>query len=133
MKAHQIFLAASLILLIGSACFSQRNTKEVRSQHSRFEQAPESLRSLPNPYEGRPEAIQAGEKLFRRHCAGCHGEDAHGRGRAPSLTSGIVRGAAPGELVWFLKNGDLRAGMPSWSRLPDERLWQIVTYLQSRR
>jgi len=25
----------------------------------------------------------------------------------------------------------LKQGMPSWSRLPDQRLWQIVTYLKT--
>jgi len=28
------------------------------------------------------------------------------------------------------KNGKLRSGMPSWSRLPDQQLSQIVAYLQ---
>jgi hypothetical protein len=41
--------------------------------------------------------------------------------------------ATPGELVWFLRNGNLRGGMPSWSGLPIERRWQLVTYLKSLR
>ncbi len=39
--------------------------------------------------------------------------------------------APPGVLFWFLKNGNLKEGMPSWSRLPDQRRWQLVTYLQT--
>jgi len=36
-----------------------------------------------------------------------------------------------GALFWFL-NGNLKHGMPpSWSRLPDERRWQLVSYLKS--
>lgn len=34
-------------------------------------------------------------------------------------------------LFWVLRNGSRAAGMPSFSQLPDRRLWQIVEYLQS--
>jgi hypothetical protein len=44
-----------------------------------------------------------------------------------------VQNATAGELVWFLRNGNLWSGMPSWSGLPKERRWQIVTYLKSLR
>ena len=89
-------------------------------------------RSRSNPYAGDADAFHAGEKLFRRHCAACHGEDGRGTDWAPSLYSARVRKAPPGTLAWFLKNGDLRAGMPSWSQLPEERRWQIVTYVQAK-
>lgn len=42
-----------------------------------------------------------------------------------------MHNAPPGVLFWFVKNGALKEGMPAWSRLPDQRLWQIVTYLQT--
>jgi hypothetical protein len=34
-------------------------------------------------------------------------------------------------LVQFLTDGDLRKGMPSWSRLPEERRLQLVRYIKS--
>jgi hypothetical protein len=34
-------------------------------------------------------------------------------------------------LFSFITNGDLKRGMPAWSRLPDERRWQIVAFLKS--
>ena len=34
-------------------------------------------------------------------------------------------------LVQFLADGNLRKGMPSWSRLPEERRWQLARYLKS--
>ncbi len=45
----------------------------------------------------------------------------------------FVQNATPGEMVWFLRNGNLAAGMPSWSGLPLERRWQIVAYLKTLR
>ncbi len=93
--------------------------------------APAKVQSLRNPYAGNPEALQAGKKLFARHCASCHGADAKGHEDAPSLYSSQVQTATPGAMFWFLKNGNLRGGMPAWSKLPDQQLWQLVTYLQS--
>ena len=95
--------------------------------------APAKAQSLENPYAGKPEAIQAGKKLFARNCASCHGAGARGREDAPSLYSPQVQNASPGAKFWFLKNGNLKGGMPAWSRLPDQQLRQLVSYLQNLR
>jgi mono/diheme cytochrome c family protein len=87
--------------------------------------------SSSNPYLGRPDAVMAGRKLFRYHCADCHGLDAKGTASAPSLRSPRIQDSTPDVLFRVLTNGRLKHGMPSWSRLPDERRWQIVTYLLS--
>jgi mono/diheme cytochrome c family protein len=84
-----------------------------------------------DPYAGSAVAAVAGRKLFLRHCADCHGGDARGGGRAPSLASERVAGASPGAVFWFMTNGNLRAGMPAWSRLPPARRWQLVAYLRT--
>jgi mono/diheme cytochrome c family protein len=96
-------------------------------------QAPAKTRAWKNPYEGQPDAIAAGEKLFHQHCAECHGDDARGGKRAADLHSSGVQNATPGELAWFLRNGNLARGMPSWSGLPEQRRWQIVAYLKTLR
>jgi mono/diheme cytochrome c family protein len=95
--------------------------------------APQKTRAWPNPYEGQPDAVFAGKKLFAQHCAECHGSNARGRGRAMNLHLSSVQNATPGELEWFLRNGNLWRGMPSWSGLPEQRRWQIVAYLKSLR
>lgn len=84
-----------------------------------------------NPFEGRPEAVLAGAKLYRRHCAGCHGDQAQGLGRAAALRRPNIRNAPEGWLFRTLTDGVLKRGMPSWSHLPEERRWQIVSYLKS--
>lgn len=83
-----------------------------------------------NPYAAQPAAVQAGAKLFRQHCAECHGLDARGR-VGPSLRTGDVQDRSDRALFEFVTNGELRHGMPSWSRLPEQRRWQIVSYLRS--
>ena len=92
---------------------------------------PEKDRARANPLAGDPEAVPAGAKLFRQHCAACHGEDGTGKGKKPSLHSEHVRDASEGELQWLLTNGSLKNGMPSWSRLPEPQRWQLVRYLKS--
>ncbi|HVT18244.1 MAG TPA: cytochrome c [Thermoanaerobaculia bacterium] len=93
--------------------------------------APPSAHERSNPYEGMPEAVTAGRKLFLRHCAECHGDDGKGSPRGPSFDLDRLRQAPPGDLFWFVSNGDLKAGMPSWSRLPDAQRWQLVAYLKT--
>ena len=87
-------------------------------------------RPAENPFQNNETARLAGQKLFARHCAECHGPTATGTERAPSVRE-FVRSAAPRALHTFIKNGNLRSGMPSWSRLPEPQLWQLVTFLQT--
>jgi len=92
---------------------------------------PDKARGRQNPFAGEPTAVAAGAKLFRQNCASCHGDDATGLSNRPSLHSERVRAASPGELEWLLKNGSMKNGMPSWSRLPEQQRWQIVAFLKS--
>jgi cytochrome c oxidase cbb3-type subunit 2 len=133
MKRADLWLfLVSLLLVCGASLRAQkpRGSEELGADLGK---APASAASIKNPYEGRPKAIQAGKKLFKRHCAQCHGPEGRGQGKAPDLRSPLIQNAAPGTLLWFLRNGNLKEGMPSWSKLPDERLWQIVSYLKTLR
>ncbi len=127
-----------IAILICLTCFlavlaagGANEPKKAREPQSELAQAPEAARSWKNPYEGRPEAVRAGKLLFDRHCAQCHGSNGKGRGKAPDLHAPPVQGAAPGTLFWFLRNGNLKDGMPSWSNLPDQQLWQLVSFLRT--
>lgn len=135
-------ISVPLALLLSSAIFAAagaarekeaKDPSDDRGVLIAIAQAPLAARDLHNPYEGQPDAIAAGKKLFLQQCAECHGHDARGLRRAVNLRSPGVQNATPGELVWFLRNGNLWGGMPSWSGLPVERRWQIVTYLKSLR
>jgi hypothetical protein len=56
------------------------------------------------------------------------GHDGHKR---PSLHSERLRSASDGDIEWFLRQGDLGHGMPSWSSLPQAQRWQVIAYLRS--
>jgi mono/diheme cytochrome c family protein len=92
---------------------------------------PAAARARQNPMDQRPDSVEAGRRLYSDHCASCHGSEAQGNGRRPALVSPRIHEATDGELAWLLENGNLRKGMPSWSKLPDERRWQIIAYLRS--
>jgi mono/diheme cytochrome c family protein len=120
-----------ILMLLGLALLSFVMAGE--RSGSLVQQAPRKFAQLRNPYEGDPAAAQAGEKLFDRECAACHGKDARGIGKVPPLVLPHVYRAAPGALFWVLRNGSLKRGMPSYAHLPEQQRWQIVSYLKSLR
>ena len=126
-------LIASLAFAIAGSAKETEQAVDDRGVLLVIAQAPAKARDWKNPYEGDPDAVLAGKKLYLQHCAECHGQNARGMRNAISLRTRQVQNATAGELVWFLRNGNLFHGMPSWSGLPEQRRWQIVTYLKSLR
>lgn len=102
------------------------------AQQASFRSAPPSAAEMKNPYAGNAAAAAAGKKLYVQDCAQCHGNNLQGMGPAPALDTPAVRNAKAGELFWFVSTGKLASGMPSWSNLPKQERWQIVTFVQSR-
>ena len=99
-----------------------------------FEQlahVPEDDRRRGNPLADDPDAFAAGKKLYERHCANCHGVAGKSGRKGPGLRGAEIQNATAGELFWVITNGNVRAGMPVWSRLPEAQRWQITTYLKS--
>ena len=85
-----------------------------------------------NPFHGQADAIAAGRRIFLDRCSKCHGENAEGTKKRPALKSERVQQqASEGDLHWLLVNGNMRKGMPSWAKLPDQQLWQVIAYLKS--
>jgi cytochrome c oxidase cbb3-type subunit 2 len=119
--------------LIATTGAAQQQATEERHVHPELAQVPAEAHERKNPYEEQPDAVLAGGKLYRQHCAECHGNDARGIGHAVNLRSRAVQEATPGDLAWILRNGNIAAGMPSWSGLPEQRRWQIVSYIKSLR
>jgi mono/diheme cytochrome c family protein len=96
-----------------------------------IQRAPAKTAARVNPYAGNPEAIAAGKKIYERRCANCHGPEGRGNAKTPDLHDPAIQQAPAGALFWLLKNGDIGDGMPAWSSLPDQQLWQLVTFLHT--
>jgi len=107
-------------------------TVGLASSNAWLEHVPAKDHSRPNPLSGKPEAVTAGSLLYRNHCQQCHQPGATGDGKKkPSLRTDRIRTASDGDLEWFLRQGNLGHGMPSWSSLPEAQRWQIIAYLRS--
>ena len=122
---------ASLALLAFAAQGQPPRARHDESAEVVFARVPAKARAKLNPLEQDGDAAAAGKKLFEEHCAECHGENADGSNRGPSLRVNEVQQAAQGEVFWILTNGVVRRGMPAWSKLPEPQRWQIVAYLRT--
>ena len=118
-------LAAALFLAF-TAWAQNRNYH----QDMRWQAPPKAVARL-NPLAGTTaaSAVAGGKKLFRRHCAECHGADGTGIKRAANLQSVDVQIQTDGILFWKITNGNLDRGMPAFSGLPEMERWQLVLYL----
>ena len=124
-----VALFATLLVLTSSLALA-RKARESKP----FEQlarVPGDARGRANPLEHDPDAAAAGRKLYGRHCANCHGADGENGRKGPGLRAIEVQTATAGALFWVITNGNVRAGMPVWSKLPEAQRWQITIYLRS--
>lgn len=83
-----------------------------------------------NPAIGDPQAIAAGEKLYLRSCAGCHGPDGSG-GRGPNLVRRPMWHPLSDEKIFSLiRNGLPGADMPA-TNLSDDETWNLVAFIHA--
>ncbi len=137
------FFSAFAFLLSGiflSSLRGQERNKATDKQNVKAEsvyaeigKAPEKARARRNPLEKDSEAVAAGRILFEQRCAECHGDNAEGGKKGPSLRAAEIQNAEPGAIFWILTNGVVRKGMPVWSKLPEPQRWQLVSYIKSLR
>src|SRR5437867_6228607 len=98
------------ILLIAASAFGQE--AEVKNPHTT------------------PADIAAGAKIFRAHCAECHGLKGEG-GRGPNLTTGVFfHGSRDADLLKNISDGISGTAMPSTFFSADQ-VWQVIAYVRS--
>ena len=117
-----VTISAALLIFLAS---------RLVAQDVHFHNAPASSNQLKNPYAGQPSAAAAGARVYATNCGSCHGVKGRGTGNIPQLSEGPTQSASDGEVFWFITNGAVDNGMPSWASLPERQRWQIVTYLKS--
>jgi mono/diheme cytochrome c family protein len=130
-RAAMLFGAVFLIGIAEAQTDDSRTQSPAKSVYVELAKVPAKAAGRHNPLEADPEALAAGAKLFELHCSECHGANANGGKKGPSLRAEEVQQATPGTLFWLLTNGVVRKGMPVWSRLPEPQRWQLVSYIKS--
>ena len=75
-------------------------------------------------------ASEAGKRAFEARCAGCHGADASGGERGPTLVDiREPRAATPAALRQLIRTGIPGTGMPAF-QIPDAELDSLVAHLE---
>ncbi|MBI1898627.1 MAG: c-type cytochrome [Acidobacteria bacterium] len=86
-------------------------------------------RAAKNPHTT-PVDVAAGARIFRSHCAECHGLKGEG-GRGPSLTTGVFfHGGTDADLLRNITGGIPGTAMPGVF-FSEDQVWQIVAYVRS--
>jgi len=86
-----------------------------------------------NPFEGKPDAIEAGRSIYSNTCLFCHGANGMGA-RAPNLVKGIFRPVGGGDdatifgIILGGRPGTIMGGFEG-SLSPDE-IWKVMAYLR---
>ena len=121
-------LALASVVLV-AAMLSAQNTGYEQDANWR---PPAEAIAKKNPLRARPEATAGGEKLFKRNCVECHGDDGAGlvKKHAADLQLAKVQEQSDGALFWKITNGNPDRGMPPFSRLPELQRWQLVLYVR---
>ena len=87
---------------------------------------------IANPFAQDAAAPAAGKAVFEATCAACHGPGAAGSERAPALNSGTFRhGGSDSDLFQTIRSGVPGTQMPSFSGLPSDSVWRLVSYIKS--
>ena len=86
-------------------------------------------------------SIAAGEAIYQKQCAGCHGETGHGDGAMgtefnpkPSNLADAdwKHGSTDGEIFTVIRDGVKSSGMKPYGRkLTTHQLWDVVNYVRS--
>jgi mono/diheme cytochrome c family protein len=86
-------------------------------------------------------SLAAGKKLFASNCASCHGETAHGDGKAGATLNPKpanladatwAHGSSDGEIFAVIRDGIKDTGMKAFgSRMTAHQMWDVVNYLRS--
>jgi len=127
---------------------SERIMPDLQSRaerHREFMQAgiPLDYRSRKSPYAAATKVIQDGGRLYRSHCAACHGSNGLGDGTAgkdlrpsPALLAYMIgRPRSVDEyLLWTISEGGAGFGtaMPAFKdTLTEPQIWQIVVFMRA--
>src|ERR1700681_4082175 len=84
-----------------------------------------------NPMADNPDAVAAGRRLYDQTCQACHGGEGRGD-RGPALTTGTFpHGSEDDDIFRNIRNGIVGSGMPGFSILTADQIWQVVSYIRS--
>ncbi len=114
-------------------------------QPRKTRRAPGKFRKMQNPLPQNAENVKAGKTLFQvtaipLACLNCHGAKGDGQGmmgaalKPPprNFTCGeTMKDISDGQMFWIIKKGSVGTGMMAFSRMPDNKIWQLIQYIRT--
>lgn len=94
---------------------------------------------LKNPEPKNAATLEAGKKLYARHCASCHGPQGKGDG-GMALAGGTPSdltdetwdyGSTDGEIFVAIRDGVSADMLAYKDKLNDQQIWQVVTFIRN--
>jgi hypothetical protein len=137
-----IILLFSLFFISQSSNFALANECP---QKRKTVAAPKGYLDKVNPLRNEPRFIKKGKVLSHIKakpiaCKQCHGMSGQGDGSMASNLNPKPRNftceptmgqISDGQLFWIIKNGSKGTAMPAYSKLPDQKIWQLIHYIRS--
>jgi mono/diheme cytochrome c family protein len=136
MKTLKSICTVVLIMIVGFAIMSMTNA--FQPQKPKPWDVPAKYKEMKNPVKASDATNKAGEALYKKNCASCHGKTGLGDGvKAKTLKSfaGDFSGAdfqkqTDGEHFYKTKFG--RDEMPKFDKkIMDEDIWSIVNFMRT--
>jgi mono/diheme cytochrome c family protein len=128
MKTLKLLIISSALLLMSASLVAQAKPWDV----------PANFKSMKNPIAKSDASTQAGQALYMKTCAACHGRTGLGDGpKSKSLktvptdfTKAASQNQSDGEHFYKTKNG--RGDMPKYEgKLSDDDIWNIINFVRT--
>jgi cytochrome c553 len=130
-----VFIFQSFNFALANECPQKRKTVT----------APKDYLGKISPLRNEPRFIKKGKVLSHIKakpiaCKQCHGMSGKGDGSmSPNLNpkprnftcESTMDQISDGQLFWIIKNGSKGTAMPAYSRLSDQKIWQLIQYIRS--
>ena len=127
-KATLIIFVITAMWLMGQAVAQEKEpSRNLKAQ------------KLKNPVPSDAESVEAGKKLYQRHCAGCHGPQGKGDGSL-ALSGGTPSdltddtwdyGSTDGEIFVVIRDGVSSDMLSYKDKLTEKQIWQVVNFIRS--
>ena len=128
MKTVKLFLTGAAVLVLSATLVAQPKPWVV----------PANFKSMKNPVATSDVSVKAGQALYAKTCASCHGKAGLGDGvKARALkefpgdfSKADFQGQSDGDHFYKTKTG--RSEMPKYEgKLADNDIWNVVNYMRT--
>jgi mono/diheme cytochrome c family protein len=128
MKTMKLLVATGVLMVLSMTVVAQSKAWEV----------PAKFKSMKNPVASNDASIKAGQSVYARNCAMCHGKNGLGDGpkvRAlktvpNNFTLADFQNQTDGEHFYKTKTG--RGDMPKYEgKLTDNDIWNVVNFMRT--